>query len=821
MVQQGTVTAYLLNVRNAPGVYGKVFTQLKKDALVQILEKANDDWVKIRLTDGREGYVAVAYLSVQQIESEPGKSEPSKADEPIYKVKIIALSLRVRSGPSTSYAIRGSVKNGDVIEVFRQVGDWYEIHFNDNLGYIHGAYTELYVEEVKTRPGFLIEQTEFLNTKLEPTKIIPRDSLEAGERSDIAAKIWNNYGGLLQKLADYLHIPVASMVAVIAAESSGEAFASDGRIKIRFEVHIFHHYWGQFNQGLFDRHFQFDSWREHQFRASIDEKFKDFHGNQKLEHDVLEFARALDNEAALLSTSMGMSQVMGFNYTRLGYESVQQMYDAFARSVQVQILGMFDFVKGTESSSAALIALQKGNYVSFANYYNGADNAETYGTIISEYAAIFDELIKTAEVPGDSGTNTTDDVIIEKPDSKPSDDVVIEPPQFALVAVPTVNLNFRDAPYGTVLGVLAKGTPVKILEAEDLAIKKFGQDQNANQWLYIENSQGQRGYAAAWLMIPSRLLTQANVSNYLDQIPQRTLPDGYYALWANQEKLGLPDPFDILPVDFKTQEDLTNLQINGFGPNTFAFYYWWNWYRYIGGMHNGTDYIVKTGTPILAVSDGVIIKNWLFMGDSREITTTLWCFMPENYRDAKGKRMMSNVLVAYGHLSDNNQRQHREVVKAGDVIAIGGTPAGSSDNDHLHMEVHLLQGDMNLPYGIHRSTPLLSLYKHPQPMDNNTPHNPLLFYSPRLINYHLHQGDTLGYANQQPDYPTVDMMRAKGIEHLPAPGQLTLAYYRYGISSVWQKPETRSWPDGVVTTDMLAERVKTIEAFEPYEATFL
>jgi murein DD-endopeptidase MepM/ murein hydrolase activator NlpD len=71
--------------------------------------------------------------------------------------------------------------------------------------------------------------------------------------------------------------------------------------------------------------------------------------------------------------------------------------------------------------------------------------------------------------------------------------------------------------------------------------------------------------------------------------------------------------------------------------------------------------------------------------------------LPEEYRDSKGRRMMSNVLVAYGHCSSNKERQHLEVVKAGDVIALSGTPAGSNTNDHLHYEVHLLQGDMNLP----------------------------------------------------------------------------------------------------------------------------
>jgi len=34
-------------------------------------------------------------------------------------------------------------------------------------------------------------------------------------------------------------------------------------------------------------------------------------------------------------------------------------------------------------------------------------------------------------------------------------------------------------------------------------------------------------------------------------------------------------------------------------------------------MHNGHDFIIETGTPLLAVADGVIIKKWPFLGRFR------------------------------------------------------------------------------------------------------------------------------------------------------------------------------------------------------------
>ena len=91
----------------------------------------------------------------------------------------------------------------------------------------------------------------------------------------------------------------------------------------------------------------------------------------------------------------------------------------------------------------------------------------------------------------------------------------------------------------------------------------------------------------------------------------------------------------------------------------------------------------------------------------------------------------------------------------------------------------MLTGDMDLP---NRRYPrkLLSVYDREQPMDNNTPWNPLLFYSKRLVNYQIHQGNTIGYLNRYPDYPTPDMMKARGVHHLPVMNQ----------STVWKKAWT-------------------------------
>ena len=55
------------------------------------------------------------------------------------------------------------------------------------------------------------------------------------------------------------------------------------------------------------------------------------HVNADGEWSVFEFARTFDDDAAKLSISMGLPQIMGFNYRSVGYESVDAMFDAFSR----------------------------------------------------------------------------------------------------------------------------------------------------------------------------------------------------------------------------------------------------------------------------------------------------------------------------------------------------------------------------------------------------------------------------------------------------------------------------------------------------------
>lgn len=149
-------------------------------------------------------------------------------------------------------------------------------------------------------------------------------------------------------------IPPAVALAVADVESGGSSgFAKNGRMIIRFEPYTFK-----------------------------DRSGKDpppvKRGGQDREWGMLEAAMQIDREAALKSISMGMFQIMGFNYKTVGYPSVQAMFDAYSNSQDAQVQGFFDFVSsvsGDEYQDGPSIKLdeaaRKGNFLAFARGYNG------------------------------------------------------------------------------------------------------------------------------------------------------------------------------------------------------------------------------------------------------------------------------------------------------------------------------------------------------------------------------------------------------------------------------------------------------------------
>jgi hypothetical protein len=132
---------------------------------------------------------------------------------------------------------------------------------------------------------------------------------------------------------------------VIRVESSGSGFDSvTGKIKIQFEPHWYKHYTG--------------TWINNGVRP------------QKEEWEAFTKAYEANAKMAMMSTSWGLGQVMGFNHTRAGYKSVKAMVDHFVLSEYYQLRGMVSFIA---THKKMYTALKNRDWGTFAYYYNGKE----------------------------------------------------------------------------------------------------------------------------------------------------------------------------------------------------------------------------------------------------------------------------------------------------------------------------------------------------------------------------------------------------------------------------------------------------------------
>ena len=297
-------------------------------------------------------------------------------------------AVNLRQGPGTQFKALSLLPNRSSLQVLGESGEWLRVSINGQSGYVHRSYIVLPSQKIPS--GFLISNPAIAGWALAPQHLLSSPS-DADSRTLQLIKIWNKYGGILQKLSDKLRIDVAVATSVIAAESSGSGFVN-GRLIIRFENHYFWRLWGKDNADKYSSYFSFDqaqTWTKHRFRNDPKQPWIDSHGTQDGEWNALNKAKSLNDEMAKRSISMGLPQIMGANYNLIGYESAAQMVDSFSRDERNQVVGLFDFIQGPGTISSKIIALQNQDFVGFAEQYNGPGQAAQYGGMLRFYFELF------------------------------------------------------------------------------------------------------------------------------------------------------------------------------------------------------------------------------------------------------------------------------------------------------------------------------------------------------------------------------------------------------------------------------------------------
>ncbi|AEM78395.1 C40 family peptidase [Thermoanaerobacter wiegelii] len=132
----GKITGNYVNVRTQGSLSGSVIARLNGNDTVTVLDKENG-WYKIKLSDGREGWVFGEYLSVRN------SSNVSRGDsEKAASVGIVTGSyVNVRSEAGLSGSVVAQLDKNTTVNVLGKQNGWYKIKLSDGReGWIYGEY---------------------------------------------------------------------------------------------------------------------------------------------------------------------------------------------------------------------------------------------------------------------------------------------------------------------------------------------------------------------------------------------------------------------------------------------------------------------------------------------------------------------------------------------------------------------------------------------------------------------------------------------------------------------------------------------------------
>lgn len=168
----------------------------------------------------------------------------------------------------------------------------------------------------------------------------------------------------VKRAADFLRVPQAGIRAVMEVEAGGNGFDSMGNVKFLFEPHRFYAEISDdttmlreaMSQGL-----AYKSWKgPGSYPKSADARWIQFRK-----------ACALDETKAIRAASWGLGQIMGSEHDEAGFNTPEEMVEAFAQSEGEQLMGMANLIKARKLD----IALRKFPDIAgcraFALRYNG------------------------------------------------------------------------------------------------------------------------------------------------------------------------------------------------------------------------------------------------------------------------------------------------------------------------------------------------------------------------------------------------------------------------------------------------------------------
>ena len=158
---------------------------------------------------------------------------------------------------------------------------------------------------------------------------------------------------IIKKLSLQFGIEAAALASFIMTETGGKGFDDKtGKILIQFEPKWFKKHVPYAPSGL---------WSVNKVDV------------QSKEWLAFNDAFAKNADGAMLSTSIGLGQIMGFHYKRLGFKTVGEMWDHAKKSLENQVWQICQFIQTDRDLKQAIIFK---DWHKIAKIYNGSGYLE-------------------------------------------------------------------------------------------------------------------------------------------------------------------------------------------------------------------------------------------------------------------------------------------------------------------------------------------------------------------------------------------------------------------------------------------------------------
>lgn len=235
-------------------------------------------------------------------------------------------------------------------KIFNNFKADFELDYPDYIGHTTINFILNLLTKEETAEFVLLDKPQTIGGKLMLVKIPPNWVQRKLEEKDFI------------KLASLFNLNIATIKAVMEVESNGSGFllneAAPCRPKILFEGHIFYNQTSQ-PVSKIRPDLSYPRWTKKYYKGG------------SAEWGRLLDAFKFDASASLKSASWGLGQIMGFNYSTLGYSSVEEMVIDAHKDEYHQARQMFDFCKN-HPSGKLIPALRVRDWATFAYYYNGS-----------------------------------------------------------------------------------------------------------------------------------------------------------------------------------------------------------------------------------------------------------------------------------------------------------------------------------------------------------------------------------------------------------------------------------------------------------------